>query len=149
MLVLILNSRVYLSLKLLLLLFPFTLTVYPTSLESVTLQTNLIENIIEKANNEMPINTLLVLKDGTDLLCPLNDFNSVAFPTLRMDQSTTNTFKEALQQGPAGIAMSIAEHRFYYNHLSGRKSQWDARSTYYYLVRQSVNHIGGFPSYDY
>lgn len=36
----------------------------------------------------MPIDTLLVLKDGTDMLCPLNDFNSVTLPTLRMEEST-------------------------------------------------------------
>lgn len=89
MLVSTLNSRVYLRVKLLLLLFPFTLTVYPTSLEPVTSPINLIKNIIKKAHKEKPIDTLLVLKDETDLLCPLNDFNSATLPTLRMDQSTT------------------------------------------------------------
>lgn len=89
MLVSTLNSRVYLRLKLLVLLFPVTWNVYSTSLEPVTSPLYFINNIIGKAHKESPIDTLLILKDGTDLMCPLNDFNSVTLPTLRMDKSTT------------------------------------------------------------
>lgn len=84
-----------LIIQFLLLLLPFSFSTY---LEPEISQIFFINKIIENAHNERPIDTILLMRHGTDQNCILNNYNPVGLPALRFDQSTVVNIKISFNQ---------------------------------------------------
>lgn len=82
-----------LILQFLLLLLPF-----PTCFQPEKSQIFFINKVIENARNVRSIDTLLVMKRGTDQNCILNNYNPVGLSALRFDESTVVNMKISFNQ---------------------------------------------------
>lgn len=52
-----------------------------------------IKNIVKNVNKEISIDNILIVKRQNDLICHLNEFNSIGVPTLRFNESTKMNIK--------------------------------------------------------
>lgn len=84
--------------RILILYFLLLLLPFPTCLQPEKSQIFFINKVIENARNERSIDTILVMKRGTDQNCILNNYNPVGLPDLRFDESTVVNMKISFNQ---------------------------------------------------